>query len=58
VGLNPARQAIEFSILNFNGELQTLSWDKPEEISAPMHVWPFREHFKLKKNQKFSPAWL
>jgi hypothetical protein len=31
VGLNPTRQAIEFSILNFNGELQTLSWDKPEE---------------------------
>jgi hypothetical protein len=34
VGLNPTRQAIEFSILNFNGELQTLSWDKPEARHA------------------------
>ena len=30
VGLNPGRKAIEFSILNFNGEIQTLSWEKPE----------------------------
>jgi hypothetical protein len=38
VGLNPTRQAIEFSILNFNGELQTLSWDKPEERHAQKEI--------------------
>ena len=30
VGLNPARNTIEFSILNYNGDLQTLSWEKEE----------------------------
>ena len=30
VGLNPGRNTIEFSILNYNGELQTLSWEKAE----------------------------
>ena len=30
VGLNPGRKTIEFSILNYNSELQTLSWEKPE----------------------------
>ena len=33
VGLNPARNTIEFSILNYNGELQTLSWEKKEVAS-------------------------
>ena len=30
VSLNPGRNTIEFSILNYNGELQTLSWEKAE----------------------------
>lgn len=34
VGLNPGMQAIEFSILNYNGELQTLSWEKPEDCNC------------------------
>ena len=33
VGLNPGRNTIEFSILNYNGELQTLSWEKKEVAS-------------------------
>ena len=33
VGLNPARNTIEFSILNYNGDLQTLTWEK-EEVSS------------------------
>ena len=33
VGLNPGRNTIEFSILNYNGELQTLSWEKQEVAS-------------------------
>ena len=32
VSLNPPRQTIEMSILNYNRELQTLSWEKPEVI--------------------------
>ena len=33
MGLNPSRNTIEFSILNYNGDLQTLSWEK-EEVST------------------------
>ena len=38
VGLNPGRKTIEFSILNYNGELQTLSWEKQEVGEHPENV--------------------
>merc|ERR550519_2717480 len=41
VGLNPSRNAIQFSILNYNGELQTLSWEKPEVFDNEWHKLHF-----------------
>merc|ERR1719300_2092978 len=41
VALNPGRQTIEFSILNYNGELQTLSWEKPEVFDDGWHKLHF-----------------
>merc|ERR550519_3277072 len=41
VGLNPARNTIEFSILNYNGELQTLSWEKAEVFDNEWHKLHF-----------------
>ena len=35
VGLNPSLNTIEFSILNFNGDIQTLAWQKPEVRDSP-----------------------
>ena len=49
IGLNPGRQAIELSILNFNGELQTLSWEKPEEQTHNTSV-PTMLHFSFFKS--------
>ena len=40
VGLNPARNTIEFSILNYNGDLQTLTWEK-EEVSSSEKMTQF-----------------
>ena len=37
VGLNPARETVEFSILNFNGQLQTLSWKVPQVFDTEWH---------------------
>jgi hypothetical protein len=41
VGLNPARNTIEFSILNYNGELQTLSWEKSDVFDNEWHKLHF-----------------
>merc|ERR1740131_282442 len=41
VGLNPARNTIEFSILNYNGELQTLSWEREEVFDNDWHKLHF-----------------
>ena len=41
--------AIELSILNFNGELQTLSWEKPEEQTHNTSV-PTMLHFSFFKS--------
>ena len=41
VGLNPGRETVEFSILNFNGELQTLSWNVPLVFNAEWHKLHF-----------------
>ena len=37
VGLNPGRETVEFSILNFNGQLQTLSWNVPQVFDTEWH---------------------
>ena len=37
MGLNPARETVEFSILNFNGQLQTLSWKVPQVFDTEWH---------------------
>merc|ERR1719260_27596 len=37
VGLNAARETVEFSILNFNGQLQTLSWNVPQVFDTEWH---------------------
>ena len=41
VGLNPARKTVEFSILNFNGQLQTLSWNVPQVFDTEWHKLHF-----------------
>merc|ERR1719341_763358 len=41
VGLNPSRKSVEFSILNFNGQLQTLSWNVPQVFDTEWHKLHF-----------------
>merc|ERR1719391_590215 len=41
VGLNPSRKTVEFSILNFNGQLQTLSWNVPQVFDTEWHKLHF-----------------
>ena len=41
VGLNPGRNTIEFSILNYNGALQTLTWEKEEVFDSEWHKLHF-----------------
>ena len=52
VGLNPSRNTIEFSILNYNGDLQTLSWEK-EEVSKLSSA----SFALLKSSQVFDNEW-
>ena len=40
-GRRPARNTIEFSILNYNGALQTLTWEKEEVFDSEWHKLHF-----------------
>ncbi len=37
VGLDPARETIEFSILRYDRTLQTLTWERPDVFSTDWH---------------------